>query len=810
MQDLASCVLRICDTSGNTHGTGFLVSESLAVTCAHVVNLCCAKPGDCVGIVFHANGQEHEAEVMLDYWHPADTDDVAFLRLLSEGEPLPAGVTPAVLGMTRACNGHAMRALGFPPLEDGYDVAWAEGKLRGVVPHPRKQPMLQMDASPIYEGMSGAPILDLDTGRVVGMVNEYLRDRPLEWATTTETLKAICPELQLHPPQAVEDYLAALGEYCANLPYLTLHDIRPPKTLNEVYIPLKAHPQPRKKDPQGLGDLEGLTRHEPLSIAEMMQEREQPHVLILGEPGAGKSTLLRQLAERAWDAPEKIGLDALHLPLLVPLRRLATVAGSLEERFNRALTAELMLMQELPHGFFTDWPAQTGAHWLILLDALDEVPADERARLLQWLKGMLNTVGQNRIILTSRPSGYAPGDLDDRLFIHYDLLSFAPDQTSEFARRWFEDKAEQFLKELERIRAGALSGTPLLLTIAAKVYLEKGALPERRSGLYGQFVDIWLAEAEQHGLRAELGERMCNVARFALAKLALAMTEQPGRASQAMLEQVAAAYLRDALHLSGDEARVNGRKFVQVMARRSGVFMRRGDDYDFIHPTFREYLAAWTIVRQCEHESEEVWQHLVSRWQNDWRGVALFALDLLSEAGQDVTPLLKRIWQESIEDGIYDYDFSKWGKLDQVTLILLELAQDEGIRYFADLDTLEDQAFWVLRTLENSFWETESVTPVLLTLVRDVLVDAETRTLAAMVLERLGQGSEAIPVLQSQVQDGGLNVEARKQALEILARLAEDETVEACRGLVCDTSVDPDLRAAATGMLSDIGYEEVD
>ncbi len=39
---------------------------------------------------------------------------------------------------------------------------------------------------------------------------------------------------------AVEEYLAAVREYCANLPYLTLHDIRPPKTLDEVYLPLKA------------------------------------------------------------------------------------------------------------------------------------------------------------------------------------------------------------------------------------------------------------------------------------------------------------------------------------------------------------------------------------------------------------------------------------------------------------------------------------------------------------------------------------------------------------------------------------------
>jgi uncharacterized protein YggL (DUF469 family) len=463
----------------------------------------------------------------------------------------------------------------------------------------------------------------------------------LAWTTATEM-------------QSAADYLVALRDYCANLPYLTLHDIRPPKTLDEVYVPLKARPLPRKDEKQERDeehDMRELERSEPLSIADVIRQHDPPHILILGEPGAGKSTLMRQLAEHAWDAPDRIGLDAPHLPILVPLRRLASAGGALEERLNCALTAELTLTQALPQGFFTNWPKQTGANWLVLLDALDEVPAELRPQLMQWLKGLLARVGQNRVVLTSRPSGYKQGELDDKLFGHYDLLSFAPDQTSEFARNWFGDKAEQFLKELERVRAGALSGTPLLLTIAAKVYLEKGALPERRSRLYGQFVDIWLSEAEQHGLRAELGEPVCDVAKFALAHLALAMTEQPAQ-TEASLSKVAADYLRDAVPLTPERAEMAGERFLKVMSRRSGVFALRGDTYDFVHPTFREYLAACAAVRESRHESvydlEHVWQQVVSRWADEnWREVALFALSILSDDGKDVTVPIERIWQKT-------------------------------------------------------------------------------------------------------------------------------------------------------------------
>lgn len=289
--DLKTCLVRVCNAKGETKGTGFVVETHrgrvsiLAVTCAHVITACGVAPGGRVRVVFHANGEARDAEVLHEFWRAPNADDVAVLRL---DMSLPAGVTPATLGSTRACSGHPIRTAGFAELPGGYEFAWAKGESRGVVPHPHKRPMLQMRAEPIRRGMSGAPVFDLDTQRVVGMVNEFMPDAPLEWATTSETLAAVCPDLTLHPPQDVEDYLAAVREYCASLPYLSLHDIRPPKTLDEVYVPLKAQPQPRereeKTEPQ---ERESLR---PLSIAEVLQRREHTHLLILGEPGAGKST----------------------------------------------------------------------------------------------------------------------------------------------------------------------------------------------------------------------------------------------------------------------------------------------------------------------------------------------------------------------------------------------------------------------------------------------------------------------------------------------------------------------------------------
>jgi len=655
----------------------------------------------------------------------------------------------------------------------------------------------------------------------------------LERLSRVPDLQALLARPRPLTTRAIEDYLAALREYCANLPYLTLHDIRPPRTLDEVYVPLKARPQPRKEQadedlaglpgvptyPSGLTrDLPGLDRGEPLSIAEVMRRREPPHTLILGEPGAGKSTLLRQLAEHAWDASHQIGLDAPHLPILVPLRRLAGAEGSLEARLKAALTAELTLAQDLPQGFFAGWPRQTGACWLILLDALDEVPAGERARLLQSLRGMLKSDEPGRIVVTSRPSGYAQGELDDSRLAHYDLLPFTPEQTGEFAHKWFGDdqlpescelsgssKVEHFLRELERVRAGDLRGTPLLLTIAAKVYLERGALPERRSALYGQFVEIWLSEAGQRGLNDQLGERLAApvdlyVAR--LAHLALCLTEQPHQTDLETLAGSVAEHLQSQEGFTRLHAETYGRQFVQVMARRSGVFARRGDTFDFIHPTFREYLAAWAVVRESRrdrgYDLRQVWRRAVSRWAvQTWREVALFALSLLSDEGQDVTALVSRIRRKR-DEGLY---FAGAALAEQVKV---GESLSDGIIYglFTGVRSGELWESWHALSTLGELRSYPRAGDRLLALAHNEKVDAIVRLGAAAVLRKLGQADEAAPILVALACAEKVDEWVRARAADVLVELGRADGLLA---LARDEKVDEWVRARAAALLDRLG-----
>ncbi len=392
---------------------------------------------------------------------------------------------------------------------------------------------------------------------------------------------------------SLQAYFRALRRYCAELPYLTLTDIRPPKNLDEVYVPLRA----RRRE-EGTFLHKPAAQEESLTVEQVLHQTQTSHLLILGQPGAGKSTLLRQLAERAYDDPHSIGLEQPHLPLLLPLRALARAEGALEERLNQALQNELRLTRALPDGFLDAWPQQLDAPWLFLLDGLDEVPGDRYLSLKQWIGDLLARPEVARVILTSRPSAYEKEWDTDRLSV-YEIQPFTRDQTAELAHRWFGEDAPAFLQALANVRSSVLTETPLLITIAAKVYLERKGLPERRSQLYQEFVDTWLDEARERGLRDELDAAVLDLAQPTLAHLALAMTEHPEWTDEKSLIPVVAEYLNDQLNLKARAPAV-AERFLWVMARRSGMFLKRKEQYGWVHPTFREYFAALALNQQLE------------------------------------------------------------------------------------------------------------------------------------------------------------------------------------------------------------------
>jgi hypothetical protein len=89
-QDLGAGLLCILSPTGETVGTGFVVSNDLAVTCAHVVQAAGLTSGDNISLIFHATGHKILTQVIPEYWRSPDFEDVAFLHLMT----LPEEIEP--------------------------------------------------------------------------------------------------------------------------------------------------------------------------------------------------------------------------------------------------------------------------------------------------------------------------------------------------------------------------------------------------------------------------------------------------------------------------------------------------------------------------------------------------------------------------------------------------------------------------------------------------------------------------------------------------------------------------------------------
>ncbi|MEX2981126.1 trypsin-like peptidase domain-containing protein [Streptomyces sp. C36] len=177
---LDAAVLRIRDERGETVGLGFLVSDTVALTCAHVVS---AALGTLEDVEPPASARVHVdlplvpapaggasapgVTASLEHWvppRPSGAGDVAVLRLSA---PLP-GAGPVRLVEAQDLWEHPVRAFGFPAGRPG--GVWHAGVLRAHQADGWVQADLIGSGYPVSRGFSGTPVWDEKLVGVVGMV----------------------------------------------------------------------------------------------------------------------------------------------------------------------------------------------------------------------------------------------------------------------------------------------------------------------------------------------------------------------------------------------------------------------------------------------------------------------------------------------------------------------------------------------------------------------------------------------------------------------------------------------------------------
>lgn len=353
-------------------------------------------------------------------------------------------------------------------------------------------------------------------------------------------------------------------------------------------------------------------RTEPLG---MILEKLSGVTAFIGPPGSGKTTLLKWIARQLVLRP---GESRFLLPLFVPLRSYvlrkregqedSLLRCALRECGVRRQEQQWLWMFDVLSGMSSAWKDRV----LVLLDGWDEVPAEDRATLLDEVRTLAYGFS---VIVTSRPAAFSSRLAASRV---YEVADLPPDASDTLIRRWFRGvgapgQADALVRHLDlHSDLRRLVRNPFLLTLLCGIsHLSRRRegldLPTSRTALYRETLRLVYAHHNERYPELPLGsEQERQIERLALWLL----DEAPGapRFVFGPADVVASGAGPDLLP-----------RFLQP-SRLLGRLAPEEDSHHFLHATFQEYLAACALERAREglalrclraHAQDATWQEVL-------------------------------------------------------------------------------------------------------------------------------------------------------------------------------------------------------
>ena len=353
--------------------------------------------------------------------------------------------------------------------------------------------------------------------------------------------------------------------------------------------------------------------------SDALRKSEFGRMVVLGGPGMGKTTALKALLAQAV-------LKAQHdllapLPLFISLPDLMRANLSFEE-YIRQILIELELDLEFT-SVLTE-AIQSGQAFLCL-DSLDEVLPTWRSDVITFLNVKAPHYGGTWII-GSRFTEYKGGQFSHSQFTEWELQALNEKERTELASQLLPllhkalyheaspkptlPSAKGFIEELQKnLHQAAWVENPLLLSLAAMLYIQKDYIPTSRAALYAQVTDAMLSmrlpEAKQ---RLEL--------RDLLAEMALEFYQTRGR-------NFHISDLLEFLPTILPDQNTSALYTTLAQILDSGVLEPMAfETYGFKHQMFQEYLAAVALAHRSIKQAggrQSIWNLLwrkrrMSRW----------------------------------------------------------------------------------------------------------------------------------------------------------------------------------------------------
>ena len=462
--------------------------------------------------------------------------------------------------------------------------------------------------------------------------------------------------------------------------------------LSDVYVDLMAHPveKPSENNDEK-NHLENISKQASKLLLEILQDKSLNRIVLRGDVGSGKSSVINYLSYSivaSRQGRESLPATPDHWLRRPVVRLLLREVGSqikqdnpeeqlisfIRQRSEEHISQQLEVDEQKLHSWWVVFWKNFKKNGVLILDGLDEVsgshekPEDTSRR--QVLLNAVNEFSQNRdygqisVIITSRNHAY---DGDDALpgfkLFQLDSLNYNG-RDAVFIRHWYEkvafdqaeqDSAKNDARELinniaKHASLGALTQTPLLLTLILVLDKAEVGLPDSRSELYENAVNLlldrWnkqllnyaesLSEEEQSGI--QVLKQDVGILRDALKELAYNTyaNEKDTQNYDSNNQDRSIVFPISAVNQELTEQLENlpGLSIAHIAACRyflsfrCQILVAVSDQLSFVHKSFHEYLAAAKIMDDSFDREDRLLAMANNSEERDWwQKVFLFALN---------------------------------------------------------------------------------------------------------------------------------------------------------------------------------------
>ena len=411
-------------------------------------------------------------------------------------------------------------------------------------------------------------------------------------------------------------YLEQVAHEFGRMQMLGVREMRDIKqSLSIAYVSLRLKTQGSEDD-------------EPLRAEDLLMTT--PLLAVRGPAGSGKSTLLSWMALQCAITGGNGNAWAGGIPFFIPLRRLeAKEDGQPDLRRLVSYTIDPRLWAAEPP---TNW-CDTVLHrqrGVVLIDGVDELPAELRPNFWKWLDEFVARYPGNRVYVTSRyfpepnqvalgklwapPKGFTSADLDEmndadvREFIknwHNAVIAHEQDLGERAKIEDARDKLPQKLREPANTRVRDLCRSPLLCALVCALHWrEEGYLPSKRVELYDRCCTMLIEERDaKRNIQKPRGALQfldLSGKEMILQRLAWSMmrnkSDHSGKAHQIEVTRAdAVGWIKPNIAaLDSEEARkASAEDILNYLMERTGLLREPTVGFvDYPHRTFQEYLAA--------------------------------------------------------------------------------------------------------------------------------------------------------------------------------------------------------------------------